>query len=103
MREVRHQRITAPDASGHGLGISDGQPWLVEDCVIDLSVCPLEGLDEAVGVTWGSRALFRRCVIRAADCRATRWWIRLEGHHGPRMSREDAAALVERLEAMRRE
>ena len=66
MREVRHQRITAPDASGHGLGISDGQPWLVEDCVIDLSACPLEGLDEAVGITWGSRALFRRCVIRGA-------------------------------------
>ena len=243
MREVRHQRIIAPDAGGHGLGMSDGQSWLVEDCLIDLSACPLEGLDEAVGVTWGSRALFRRCVIRgagklllcgsgdadklavergktvifedciledfgrrgpevqscmrvilrrclirnwgsrdgstcgplppgritaaasrpmpasltspasgaaggswrgtgwpiwarpgmtracaaccarpagcpasaggltatagghvrAADCRATRWWIRLEGHHGPRMRREDAAALEKTLEAMRRE
>ena len=58
MREVRHQRITAPDAGGH---------------------------------------------VRAADYCATRWWIRLEGHHGPRMSREDAAALVKTLEAMRRE
>ncbi|WP_300786445.1 hypothetical protein [uncultured Desulfovibrio sp.] len=29
--------------------------------------------------------------------------LRLEGHSGPRMSREDAAALVERLEAMHRE
>ena len=58
MREVRHQRITAPDAGGH---------------------------------------------VRAETCRATRWWIRLEGHHGPRMSREDASALMERLEAMRRE
>ena len=243
MREVRHQRITAQDAGGHGLDMSDGQPWLVEDCVIDLSACPLEGLDEAVGVTWGSRALFRRCVIRgagklllcgsgdadklavergkvvifedciledfgrrgpeaqscmrvilrrclirnwgkterfdvrafaawahhggrieayacvfdqprfwhgwrlmardwlahlgqawndeglrgllrpanwlpgvcrgltatagghvrAADCRATRWWIRLEGRHGPRMSREDAAALLEQGERMRAE
>ena len=241
MREVREQRITAPDAGGHGLDMSDGQSWLVEDSIIDLSACPLERLDEAAGITWGSRALFRRCVIRGAgklllcgsgdadklavergntvifedciiedfgrrgpeaqscmrvilrrclirnwgerfdvrsfaawahhggrieayacvsdqsrfwrgwrlmardwlahlgqawndegprgllrlanwlpgvcrgltatagghvraeNCRATRWWIRLEGHHGPRMSREDAAALVKRLEAMRRE
>ena len=49
MREVRHQRIIAPDAGGHGLGMSDGQSWLVEDSLIDLSACPLEGLDEAVG------------------------------------------------------
>ena len=60
------QHITAPDAGGHGLDISDGQPWLVEDCVIDLSACPLDQLDEAVGVTWGSSAVFRRCVIRGA-------------------------------------
>lgn len=66
MREVREQRITAPDAGGHGLDMSDGQSWLVEDSIIDLSACPLERLDEAVGVTWGSRALFRRCVIRGA-------------------------------------
>ena len=37
--------------------------------------------------------------VRAADCRATRWWIRLEGHHGPRMSREDAQALRRELAA----
>ena len=54
MQEVRHQRITAPDAGGH---------------------------------------------VRAADCRATRWWIRLEGHYGPRMSREDAQALRRELAA----
>ena len=66
MTEVRRRRITAPDAGGHGLDMSDGQSWLVEDCIIDLSACPLEALDEAVGVTWGSRAIFRRCVIRGA-------------------------------------
>lgn len=66
MREVREQRITAPDAGGHGLDMSDGQSWLVEDSIIDLSACPLERLDEAAGITWGSRALFRRCVIRGA-------------------------------------
>lgn len=63
---VASQRITAPDAGGHGLGISDGEDWLVEDCIIDLSAYPLTRLDEAVGVTWGSSAVFRRCVIRGA-------------------------------------
>ena len=66
MRELREQRITAPGTGGDGLGMSDGQSWLVEDSLIDMSACPLEGLDEAVGVTWGSRALFRRCRIRGA-------------------------------------
>lgn len=60
------QTITAPDASGHGLDMSNGQDWLVEDCLIDLSACPLGQLDEAVGVVWGSSAVFRRCVIRGA-------------------------------------
>lgn len=45
--KVAGQRITAPDAGGHGLGISDGQSWLVEDSIIDLSACPLERLDES--------------------------------------------------------
>ena len=66
MRELKRQIITAPGAGGHGLDMSDGQPWLVEDCLIDLSACPLNQLDEAVGVTWGSSAVFRRCVIRGA-------------------------------------
>ena len=60
------QTITAPDAGGHGLDMSNGQDWLVEDCLIDLSACPLDQLDEAVGVVWGSSAVFRRCVIRGA-------------------------------------
>lgn len=60
------QTITAPDTGGHGLDMSNGQDWLVEDCLIDLSACPLDQLDEAVGVTWGSSAIFRRCVIRGA-------------------------------------
>lgn len=60
------QTITAPDTGGHGLDMSNGQDWLVEDCLIDLSACPLDQLDEAVGVVWGSSAVFRRCVIRGA-------------------------------------
>ena len=38
------QTITAPDAGGHGLDMSNGQDWLVEDCLIDLSACPLARL-----------------------------------------------------------
>lgn len=40
------QTITAPDAGGHGLDMSNGQDWLVEDCLIDLSACPLGQLAE---------------------------------------------------------
>ena len=40
--------------------------------------------------------------VRAEDCRATRWWIRLEERHGD-MSQEDAAEMVRRLEAMRQD
>ena len=64
--KVAGQHITAPDAGGHGLDMNNGQDRLVEDCVIDLSACSLDQLDEAVGVTWGSSAIFRRCVIRGA-------------------------------------
>ena len=64
---IAGQRITAPDAGGHGLDMSNGQDWLVEDCIIDLSAYPLGQMDEAVGITWGSSATFRRCIIRGAD------------------------------------
>ena len=63
---IAGQRITAPDAGGHGLDMSNGQDWLVEDCIIDLSAYPLGQMDEAVGITWGSSAAFRRCIIRGA-------------------------------------
>lgn len=62
---IAGQRITAPDAGGHGLDMSNGQDWLVEDCIIDLSAYPLGQLDEAVGITWGSSATFRRCIFVA--------------------------------------
>ena len=176
------QTITAPDAGGHGLDMSNGQDWLVEDCLIDLSACPLDQLDEAVRVmlrgclirNWGAPDRFdvrsfgawahrggrieaESCVfdqpcfwrgwhimvrdwlahigqswndeglrgllrpanwlpgvcrglvataggqVRAANCHATRWWIRLEGHSGPRMGRKEAFAVVERRERLRAE
>ena len=140
------QTITAPDAGGHGLDMSLGQDWLVEDCLIDLSACPLEQLDEAVGCVFDQSCLWRGWQImvrdwlahlgqawndeglrgllrpanwlpgvcrglvataggqvRAENCHATRWWIRLEGHRGPRMGRKEASAVVERRERLRAE
>lgn len=41
--------------------------------------------------------------VRAANCHATRWWIRLEGYRGPRMGRKEASAVVERRERLRAE
>ena len=74
------QTITAPDASGHGLDISNGQDWL-------------PGVCRGLVATAGGQ-------VRAENCHATRWWIRLEGHRGPRMSRNQAQALMARLEGM---
>ena len=69
---IARQRITQPGQLGLGYTVEDGlglwQPheYLVEDCIIDLSGWPLNALDEAVAVTWGASAIFRRCVIRGA-------------------------------------
>jgi len=64
---IKGWRITAPTTQGgDGLGFADGKEYLVQDCIIDLSACPLDTIDEAVGVTWGSSATFQRCVIRGA-------------------------------------
>ncbi|WP_419492392.1 hypothetical protein, partial [Desulfovibrio sp.] len=38
--------------------------------------------------------------VWAENCHATRWWIRLEGHRGPRMGRKEASAVVERRERL---
>lgn len=103
--KVAGQHITAPDAGGHGLDMSNGQDWLAH-----------------IGQSWndeGLRGLLRPAnwlpgvcrglvataggQVRAANCHATRWWIRLEGHSGPRMGRKEAFAVVERRERLRAE
>ena len=68
MIEIANKRITRVDQLGpaytanDGIGIFDGHEYLVHDCIIDLS--GVDAGDEVVAVTWGSSAIFRRCVIR---------------------------------------
>jgi len=65
MPSISHKRITSPsELGGDGIGLADGQQWEVSDCIIDFTDCDLEDIDECVGVTWGSSATFKRCVIR---------------------------------------
>lgn len=64
---IEERRITAPSQlGGDGLGLCEPVEYIVRDCIIDLSGCSLGEIDEAVGVTWGARARFERCVIRGA-------------------------------------
>lgn len=64
---IEGRRITAPSyVGGDGLGFSDGKEYLVRDCIIDLSACSLDDIDEATSCTWGSSVTYQRCVIRGA-------------------------------------
>lgn len=70
MIEIANQYITKLQQLGprytekDGLGMYDGEEYLVHDCIIDMSEAT--DVDEAAAVTWGSSATFRRCVIRGA-------------------------------------
>ena len=67
MRTLHHKRISAPLwPGGDGIGLYDGQDWHVHDCIVDLSDCELDEIDECAGVTWGCSVMFERCVIRGA-------------------------------------
>lgn len=67
MPVISRRRITSPsEIGGDGLGLSDGQHWIVEDSIIDLSGWKLGEIDECVGVTWGCSATFCRCHIKGA-------------------------------------
>lgn len=67
MEIIKHKRITAPsEIGGDGIGLADGQDWLIEDSIVDLSACSLDEIDECCGITWGSSATFRRCHIKGA-------------------------------------
>ena len=73
MRSISNVRITRPGQLGDeftyddGLGlVKEGETYLVEDCIIDLSDLPLDDLDEAMACTYGASAVYRRCVIRGA-------------------------------------
>ncbi|MBQ7607486.1 MAG: hypothetical protein IJU76_05900 [Desulfovibrionaceae bacterium] len=71
--EIAFQRITRPgQLIGHytrddGLGLyQDDVHYYVHDCIIDLSGHGLDDMDEAVAITWGASAVFKRCWIRGA-------------------------------------
>ena len=73
MTTIKHKRITRPGQLGDeftgddGLGMyREGKAYTVEDCIIDLSDCDIDDVDEAGAVTWGASATCRRCVIRGA-------------------------------------
>lgn len=73
MLKIAHQRITRPGQLGpeftddDGLGlVKEGETYLVEDCIIDLSALPLDQQDEATAVTYGAAATYKRCWIRGA-------------------------------------
>lgn len=64
---ITHKRITHPaDLGGDGLHLCDGHHYIIEDSIVDFSALPLEVMDEAVGVSWGSSAELRRCLVRGA-------------------------------------
>jgi len=73
MIEIRNKRITRPGQLGpeftgdDGLGMyREGESYLIEDCIIDMSDVPLDEQDECCAVTYGAAATFKRCVIRGA-------------------------------------
>jgi len=55
-----------PSGEMDGFGRSDGLHYEVRNSLIDLSACSLSVLDEAVGITYGSSAVFDNCLIRGA-------------------------------------
>lgn len=67
MNIIIGKKFTAPPARGEdGIGHCDGQPWRYRSCYIDMRSNRIADIDEAVGITWGSSAIFEKCVIRGA-------------------------------------
>lgn len=56
--------ITTP--GDDGIGLYHEEYCHVHDCIIDLSACALDTLDEALGITYGAHGLVENCVIRGA-------------------------------------
>ena len=55
--------ITTP-TNMHGMQLMDERHYTITDTIIDLMNTPLDQLDEALSVTWGAPATFRRCLFR---------------------------------------
>lgn len=56
-----------PDGAwSDAIQLLDGQHHTIEDCIIDLSNIDIDNMDEALGITWGSSADVKNCVIKGA-------------------------------------
>lgn len=72
MIEIAYQRITKPEHLGYqyadkdGLGLWEDEAYHIHDCIIDMSQCNPDDVDESFSVTYGSSAFVERCVIRGA-------------------------------------
>lgn len=65
--EIANRYIRKPESIGQdGLGLSRDEYYYVHDCIIDLSDCPLNAIDEAIGITCGAHGLIENCLIRGA-------------------------------------
>ena len=63
---IENKYITQPTDGGDGISLYDGQHWIIQNCVVDLSDCDLDDIDEALGITYGSSANVKNCVFRGA-------------------------------------
>lgn len=50
-----------------GLNICDNEEWKIKNCIIDMSKYSNSEIDEAVGITYGSSAIFDHCIIKNAS------------------------------------
>lgn len=66
MNVLENKLITSVAYLQDGIGLCDGQEWTVRNCIIDLSECDLDKIDEATGITWGSSATFENCIFEGA-------------------------------------
>ena len=78
---VAGQRITAPDAGGHGMGISDGQSWLVEDSIIDWLAPDWIFDTGGDGFRWTRGCLQRPRFELEIRQTGWEWWPYFEPHH----------------------
>lgn len=58
MKEIVGKHITTPiHPGGDGISCCDGEHYNIKNCCVDFTAQPLDNIDEALGVTWGSTAI----------------------------------------------
>ena len=63
---IQNKKIYGPGPQGDGITCCEPEEFLIKDCVIDLSQCDLDSIDEALGITWGAGGRVEHCLIRGA-------------------------------------